>query len=70
MVGHSRATCVYGDDMKKIRVFNCRCCLTKFERFEEDEVKEVQCNCGGVAVRMLSSPKYFSNTVGNSPSVK
>ena len=56
--------------MKKLRIFSCNNCKEKSERLVEDSKKAVFCgDCGGVAVKLLSAPKYFSNTVGKSPSV-
>jgi len=54
--------------MKKIRRFKCGSCLREYERLVRDDVMTVTCECKGKAVRQLSNPKYFQNTVGKSPS--
>jgi hypothetical protein len=55
--------------MKKIRTFNCKNCGT-FERLISDDVRLLECKCGGVANRSISAARYFSNTTGRSPSAK
>jgi len=52
--------------MKKIRYFKCTKGY-KFERMVTDDILEVKCECGDKAVRLLSAPRYFSNTTGKSP---
>ena len=54
--------------MKKLRYFKCGSCQRQYERFVEDDVKTIECECKAKALRLLSAPKYFSNTVGRSPS--
>jgi uncharacterized Zn finger protein len=57
--------------MKKLRVFKCNNCSDKEELLIEDSRNAVFCaSCGGVAVKTLSAPKYFNNTVGKSPSAR
>ena len=55
--------------MKKIRTFRCEA-GHKFDRMVKDSVREVKCECRAVAVRVLSAARYFSNTVGKSPSAR
>ena len=56
--------------MKKYRNFKGAECKTITERMVEDHVMVINCNCKGLASRLLSSPKCFSNTVGRSPSAR
>lgn len=56
--------------MKKIRSFKCESCELEFERMVTDQTKKVKCHCEGKATRQLSAPRYFSNTVGKSPSAR
>ena len=54
--------------MKKPRNFLCSECNEVFERWVEDSIKVVLCDCGkGEATRCISAPKYFSNSTGRSP---
>ncbi len=53
--------------MKKLRNFLCSSCGL-FERFVDDDIKEIECKCGEKAQRQLSAPKCFQNTTGKSPS--
>lgn len=55
--------------MKKLRNFECDQCGV-FERFAKDNDNHVKCECGLLAFRMLSAPKYFSNTTGKSPATR
>ena len=54
--------------MRKIRDFKCEDCNHRFEQWVEDEVRMLECDCGGMAQRQLSAPKCFQNTTGKSPS--
>ena len=54
--------------MKKLRYFKCASTQSVFERFVSDNTESVDCECKAKAVRQLSSPRCFSNTVGKSPS--
>lgn len=55
--------------MRKIRTFKCTECGNAEDRFVSDDVEIVDCNeCGDRAEIQLSSPKYFGNSVGRSPS--
>jgi len=56
--------------MKKIRQFKCKTCNEYTEHFVKDDAKEIQCDCGGVKIKMLSAPRYFNNTTGKSPGAK
>lgn len=56
--------------MKKIRYFKCSECSEIIERLVDDIVGAVDCTCGGMAIRQLSSPKCFQNTTGKSPSAR
>jgi len=55
--------------MRKLRNFKC-ISGTIFERYVEDNITIVKCNCGEEAKRTLSAPRYFGNTTGRSPSAK
>ncbi len=54
--------------MKKIRNFKCAECKHVFERMVNDDKLIINCECGGLANRVISAPRCFSNTVGRSPS--
>ena len=57
--------------MKKQRDFKCPKCKSIHDEYVEDEIKTVECKrCKVQAVRIISTPKYFGNTVGRSPAVK
>jgi len=55
--------------MKKLRQFKCMLSQETIERFARDDQLNAKCNCGSMALKKLSAPKCFSNTVGKSPSV-
>ena len=56
--------------MKKLRAFKCKLCNKDEEQLVNDN-DIVKCSdCGEQCVKMISSPKCFSNTVGRSPAVK
>ena len=58
-----------GGIMRKIRLFYCETCGTKDDRFVDDETTEVICTkCESPAQLQLSTPKYFGNSTGRSPS--
>ena len=48
--------------------FKCGSCQRKYNKRVDSDTKVIDCECGGKALRRLSAPKYFSNTVGKSPS--
>ena len=57
--------------MKKIRHFKCTSSQVTFERWVNDTVDSVDCECKHKAVKQLSAPKCFSNSAtceGKSPS--
>ena len=54
--------------MLKFRDHRCQTCLKITERMMRDNIKNILCECGGVATRILSAPKCFQNTTGRSPS--
>ena len=54
--------------MKKLRNFKCAETSEVFERLVKDEQLIVECNCGGLANRQVSSGKVIGNTTGASPS--
>ena len=56
--------------MRKIRFFKCPYCDEVKEKFVEDEVRMIECECGKTANRMLSAPRCFQNTTGKSPGAK
>ncbi len=56
--------------MKKIRDFKCPSCKRQFEALVEDKSYLRLCYCGDMAERLVNSARYFSNTVGKSPSAK
>jgi len=53
--------------MKKIRNFKCETGAI-IERLVKDDCKSTLCKCGEVAIKTISAARYFSNTVGKSPS--
>ena len=55
--------------MKKIRTFQCANGY-KFDRMVKDDIKEVKCECGEKAARIISAARYFGNTTGKSPSAQ
>ena len=55
--------------MRKLRNFKCSETGEVFERFANDDMLIVQCNCSGLANRTLSAPKVLGNTTGRSPSL-
>jgi len=56
--------------MKKLRNFKCGHCHRQYEIFASDKQVNHKCECGKMALRTLSAPRYFDNTVGKSPSAK
>ena len=48
--------------------FKCGSCQRKYEKLIDSDTQTIKCECGSKALRQLSAPKYFSNTVGRSPS--
>ena len=54
--------------MKKFRNFRCGTCLAEYERFVEDGITMIDCECGKQAVKMISAPRVLGNTTGTSPS--
>lgn len=54
--------------MRIYRNFKCQECESIFELMIDNSVEVVDCECGGVATKMLSMPKASSNTVGKNPS--
>lgn len=57
-------------DMKKLRHFRCSESNETIERFAKDDELVIKCECNGLASRLLSAPRCFSNTTGKSPSVR
>ena len=55
--------------MKKYRKFKCGSCNKDYEKLIEDDIKTITCLCGSKAIRLISTPRYFSNTTGKSPCV-
>ena len=53
--------------MRKLRNFACKT-GTIIERLVDDSVIKVKCTCGSKAAKTVSAARYFSNTVGKSPS--
>lgn len=53
--------------MKKLRYFKCASTRKSFDRWVEDKIKIVECDCGELASRELASPKYWRNTTGKAP---
>jgi hypothetical protein len=56
--------------MKKLRNFKCNKHQTIIERYVNDDVVMSTCECGSIAVRMISAPRSFGNTTGRSPSTR
>ena len=54
--------------MKKLRYFKCSESSELIERLVEDDMRVIECECGGLASRQLSAPRSFGNTTGKSPS--
>ena len=54
--------------MKKLRYFKCTETQEVFERLVSDAQLNVKCNCGANALKQLSAPRSFGNTLGKSPS--
>ena len=50
--------------------FKCGSCQRKYEKRVDSDTQTIKCECGSKAVRQISSPKCFSNTVGSSPSAR
>lgn len=48
--------------------FKCGSCQRRYNKRVDSDTKVIDCECGGKALKQLSAPKYFSNTVGRSPS--
>lgn len=42
--------------MRQIREFRCHSCGKLDERYIEDGINEVRCECGGVMMRIISAP--------------
>jgi len=55
--------------MKKLRQFMCASSQQIIERLVRDDRLNAKCDCGSMALKQLSAPRCFSNTVGKSPSV-
>ena len=55
--------------MKKLRQFMCYSSNKIIERLVRDDQLNTKCKCGSMAIKQLSAPKCFSNTVGKSPSL-
>jgi len=56
--------------MKIIAKFKCLKCDRVVERRIDNDIKEIECECEEVMVKMLSAPRCFNNTVGGSPSAR
>ncbi len=56
--------------MKIMANFKCSACERVVERRIENDIKEIECECGDVMVKMLTAPRCFQNTTGKSPSTK
>ncbi len=56
--------------MKIIAKFKCLKCDRVVERRIENDIKEIECECEAVMIKMLSAPRCFNNTVGGSPSAR
>ena len=54
--------------MRKLRKFKCGSCQREYERLVKDDVKVIKCECKAKAARLISTARYFGNTVGRSPS--
>jgi hypothetical protein len=54
--------------MKKLRNFKCSETNQTIERLVKDDQVIVECKCGGLANRQVSSGKVIGNTTGRSPS--
>ena len=54
--------------MLKMRNFKCAETGEVFERLVKDEQLIVECKCGGLSNRQVSSGKVIGNTTGRSPS--
>jgi len=54
--------------MRKLNDFKCKTTGQTFERFVNDNTNSLKCLCGADAIKQVSAPKCFSNTVGRSPS--
>lgn len=54
--------------MRKLKNFKCTSSQVIFERFVNDEVKTVDCECGNQATRQLSAPKFIYNSCGKNAS--
>ena len=48
--------------MKKLRHFRCSESKATIERFVKDDELVVKCKCDGLASRLLSAPRCFSNS--------
>ncbi len=54
--------------MKKLRNFKCQSCNKTSERIVPDEIKTIDCECGGNAIRAFSAPKLSNNSCGKNAS--
>lgn len=53
--------------MKKLRRFLCGSCGGAYEKLVKDDIISITCKCNSKATRVISTPRYLSNTVGKSP---
>lgn len=56
--------------MRIYRNFRCKKCKKIEEHFIDNSVETVKCECGGVATKQLSRPRYVSNTIGSKPAFR
>ncbi len=56
--------------MKIMANFKCSACAREVERRIENDVKEIECECGEVMVKLITTPRYFDNSTGRSPAAK
>lgn len=43
--------------MKQLFDFHCKHCDDVFERFIDSDIREVECECGEIAVRLIAAPR-------------
>ena len=54
--------------MKKLRYFKCKTSQQTIERFVRDDQLNAKCDCGSMALKQLSAPKFKGNSFGKNAS--
>jgi len=52
--------------MKKLRRFKCGSCHREYERFVDDDIQSIKCECKSMTARTLATPRDISKTTGKS----